>query len=195
MKSSLAGGPKHCARPTGSYKDESERASNFKKLIVWRRRKSIYLLMQKSVMNTGSSASKEEPRAQKYKAGKGWEMPLGFWDFTKVGKGRKRAMGLRTSRSGGERGWTCPHTLCWMETGEASVELETPPSKGSWVGGEPLITGIRPSPPATAGPSITDSAWLSSGPTQPQTSEPAGTRLPWDPCAEQSSACVQQRLR
>ena len=43
-------------------------------------------------------------------------MPLGFWDFTKVGKGRKRAMGLRTSRSGGERGWTCPHTLCWMET-------------------------------------------------------------------------------
>ena len=79
-------------------------------------------------------------------------MPLGFWDFTKVGKGRKRAMGLRTSRSGGERGWTCPHTLCWMETGEASAELETPASWGSWVGGESLITGIRPSPPATAGP-------------------------------------------
>lgn len=82
-------------------------------------------------MNTGSNASKEEPRAQKYTAGKGRELPLGFWDFTMVGKGRERAMGFRTSRSGGERGWTCPHTLCWMETGEASTELETPP----WSGG------------------------------------------------------------
>ena len=39
-----------------------------------------------------------------------------------------------------------------METEEASAELETPASWGSWVGGESLITGIRPLPPATAGP-------------------------------------------
>lgn len=35
-------------------------------------------------------------------------------------------MGLRASRSAGERGWTCPHTQCWVEAGEASAALETP---------------------------------------------------------------------
>lgn len=72
MKSFLPVRPKHCARPTRSYKDEQEVGSNARG--TWslerEREKENLSSHAKNLMNTGISASKEGPRAQKYKAGR-----------------------------------------------------------------------------------------------------------------------------